>query len=93
MRGVSYVAKYVGPIHKYCDQCSEEPGQWVRYFEENESRSLEYKEYVGGRHEALCFLCWYPIRDTCKVVYWINKYGRQTFAPGANMAPGRKSRG
>ena len=65
---------YSGPEYAHCDRCPEPAGQLVKFHD-------------GTPDAALCFLCWNPIKTTCKVVYWINKYGRQMFAPGAKTGP------
>ena len=44
-----------------CDGCDMAPGQLVQTAE-------------GER--ALCFTCWHPISDACKVLHWINANGR-----------------
>lgn len=70
--------KYTGPVYTKCDRCPNEPGQLVRFFHDD-------------HEEALCFTCWHPLTWTggigvgqCKVIHWINMYGRIMFAPGAN---------
>lgn len=61
-------------------------------FESRESRRKEvHKTCVGCRalppgqlvemrdnHEelALCYTCWVPIKHECKVLHWINRYGK-----------------
>lgn len=44
-------------------RCGGEPGQVVRMD-------------ADGTELALCFGCWHPIRDTCKVLHWINRNGK-----------------
>ena len=68
------MAKYHGPEFPHCDRCPAPAGQLVKIHETNEET-------------ALCFGCWHPIRDTCKVLKWINKYGRIMYAPGATTGP------
>ena len=76
------MAKYTGPVYTHCDRCSSTaPGQVVRFFHD-------------GHEEALCYSCWNPLTWTggigvgqCKVLHWINAYGRLMFAPGAAVAP------
>lgn len=71
--------KYTGPFYKTCDRCGcNHPGQVVRF-------------YHDDHEEALCFDCWHPLTWTggigvgqCKVLHWINKYGKLMFEPGAN---------
>ncbi len=47
-----------------CDRCADRaPGQLVRMKE-------------GQAECALCFTCWHPVRSTCKVLHWINRYGK-----------------
>lgn len=64
---------YKGAIHKVCHRCGDFPSEWVRFYEDDS-------------HEALCFTCWRPLADQrlVKVVYWINRYGREMYAPGAS---------
>lgn len=74
--------KYRGPIHKRCDRCGcDHPGQFVKFFHDEHT-------------EALCFDCWHPLTWTggigvgqCKVLYWINKYGKDSFLPGGTSRP------
>ncbi|MFD5069128.1 hypothetical protein ACFWNC_14520 [Streptomyces sp. NPDC058369] len=30
----------------------------------------------SGEEQALCYLCWHPIRGTTKVLHWINRNGK-----------------
>ena len=75
------MAKYKGPEYAHCDRCPEPAGQVVEFYE-------------SGKVEALCFTCWHPHRSigsggdgTCKVLHWINRYGRHMYAPGATTGP------
>ena len=68
------MAKYTGPEFASCERCSEPAGQFVHF-------------HSDGHGEALCFTHWHPIRSTCKVDFWINKYGRPMFAKGATTGP------
>lgn len=70
------MAKYTGPEFAHCDRCPQPAGQLVTMNETNEET-------------ALCFTCWHPIRYTCRVLHWINKYGRLMYAPGATRGPFR----
>jgi uncharacterized Zn finger protein len=52
-------------IYTHCDSCGAQyPGQLVR---------------KDGQELALCFTCWSPIRQHCKVLDWINKHGKLQF--------------
>ena len=66
--------KYTGPEFDRCDRCTNAAGQQVRH-------------YSDGSIEVLCFTCWDPISQTCKVLHWINKYGRFMYEPGATTGP------
>jgi hypothetical protein len=66
--------KYNGPEYAHCDRCPEPAGQLVKIHETAEET-------------ALCFGCWHPIKGTCKVIHWINRYGRIMYAPGATSGP------
>jgi hypothetical protein len=72
------MAKYTGAIHKVCNRCDGEPGhgepgQWVQFYEDKS-------------FEALCFACYKPliVNRAIRVIYWINKYGKEMYAPGSN---------
>jgi hypothetical protein len=67
------MAKYEGPEWAHCDHCPLPAGQEV--------------EFPDGRKEALCFECWHPVRKRCKVLHWINRYGRIMYAKGATTGP------
>lgn len=67
--------KYDGPEYAHCDRCPKSAGQLV--------------QMADGMQYALCFMCWHPIKETCKVLHWINRYGRIMFAPGATTGPFR----
>ncbi|MER5883064.1 hypothetical protein ABT160_04475 [Streptomyces sp. NPDC001941] len=57
-------AKLSRRVHKSCDECkSAHPGQVVRMQDSEEER-------------ALCFGCWNPIQEHCKVLHWINRHGK-----------------
>lgn len=67
---------YNGPEHASCELCPKPAGQFVSFHDDTPDA-------------ALCFECWHPLKSTCKVLYWINKYGRSMFAPGASVGPFR----
>lgn len=66
--------KYEGPEFPHCNRCQEPAGELVEYI-------------PSGPREALCFLCWQSVKGTCKVIHWINRYGRIMYAPGATTGP------
>lgn len=66
--------KYTGPEFAHCDRCTNAADQQVEHDSD-------------GSVEALCFECWNPIRQTCIVLHWINRYGRIMGAPGATQGP------
>lgn len=66
--------KYTGPEFEHCDRCPSPAGQLVKFCE-------------SGEEEALCFTCWNPVKSTCRVLHWVNKYGRLMYAPGATTGP------
>jgi hypothetical protein len=68
------MAKYNGPEYAHCGRCEAPAGQLVQFRD-------------GTPDAALCFGCWHPIRETCKVLHWINRYGRIMYAPGATRGP------
>lgn len=51
-------------VYGQCEnhRCGEQAGQLVRMSDNTE--------------RALCFTCWKPIKDTCKVLHWINRHGK-----------------
>lgn len=69
--------KYDGPEWAHCDRCPEPAGQLVEFADDAHTQ------------EALCFGCWHPIRHTCRVIHWINKYGRIMYQYGATSGPFR----
>lgn len=65
MGAVTALIKSAAPdeIYMHCDGCTDaHPGQLVRMESD-------------GSERALCFSCWNPVRQTCKVLHWINRYG------------------
>jgi hypothetical protein len=66
--------KYTGREFAHCDRCPNPAGQLVMFHDDTPAA-------------ALCFTCWHPIKSTCKVLHWINRYGRIMFAPGATTGP------
>lgn len=70
------MAKYTGPEFEHCNRCLEPASEYVRF-------------HGSGEEEALCYSHWHPIRRTCKVIHWINRYGRFMYAPGATTGPFR----
>lgn len=78
--------KYRGAIHKVCHRCDNFPGQWVRFFQPGDVRGTDAASLTtDADYEALCYTCWRPLADAyrVKVIYWINKYGKEMYAPGA----------
>lgn len=51
-------------VYRTCDKCgSEQPSEVVRMD-------------ADGTEKALCYACWHPVKRSCKVLHWINKYGK-----------------
>lgn len=73
-------------VYTTCDEChNAQPGYVVLALTADETRveQLSEHEYTvatgrfpTGDERALCHSCWHPIRDTCKVLHWINRNGR-----------------
>lgn len=78
-------------VYKRCDGCGgDSPGQVVQSLTDADvhvtpSHRTDYGATVHavrfgrqpvGPERALCFTCWHPIKDTCKVLHWINRHGK-----------------
>lgn len=81
-------AKYRGAIHKVCHRCNcDHPGDWVRFYNPGESRTALHAQLgTDADYEALCYTCVKPLyaAGLVKCIYWINKYGKDMYATGAD---------